>query len=68
MGKGLQPPPYAASLSRKLLFLLMPLFGFGLLVLFWANITIATDVATRLVVDQMGNAADAASRGPFPCR
>lgn len=66
VGKGLQPPPYAASLSRKLLFLLMPLFGLGLLVLFWANITIATDVATRLVVDQMGNAADAASRGiPF---
>jgi PAS domain S-box-containing protein len=66
VGRGLQPPPYVASLSRKLLFLLIPLFILGLIILFWANITIATDVATRLMVDQMGNAADAASRGiPF---
>jgi PAS domain S-box-containing protein len=65
-GAGRQPPPYVSSLHRKLLYLLIPLFALGLLVLFWANVKIATDVSTRLVIDQMGNAADAASRGiPF---
>ena len=66
VARGLIPPPYVSSLHRKLLFLLIPLFGVGLILLFWANVTIATAVSTRLVVDQMGSAADAASRGiPF---
>jgi PAS domain S-box-containing protein len=64
--RGLAPPPYVSSLNRKLLFPLIPLFGLGILLLFWANITMATLVSTRLVVDQMANAADTASRGiPF---
>jgi len=62
----LRPPPYVSSLNRKLLFTLVPLFLFGLGLLFWANVQTATAVSTDLVVDQMSAAADTAGRGiPF---
>ena len=62
----LRPPPYLSSLSRKLVFGLVPVGALGIALLFWANIRIATSVATDLMVDQMAGAAEAAGRGiPF---
>jgi PAS domain S-box-containing protein len=60
--RGTLPPPYLASLNRKLLFTLIPLFVLGIALLFWADVTIATRVSTTLVVDQMGRAAVNAGR------
>lgn len=50
---GSLPPLYATSLNRRLLFTLIPLSVFGLLVLIWANLTVANQVATSLIVDQI---------------
>ena len=50
---GSRPPLYATSLNRRLLFTLMPLSLIGLLVLIWANLTVANQVATSLIVDQI---------------
>jgi PAS domain S-box-containing protein len=62
----LQRPPYVASLNRKLLFFFLPLFLMALTLMFWANIAIATQVSTGLVIGQMSSAAETASRGiPF---
>lgn len=62
----LRPPPYVSSLTRKLLFVLLPVFIGAVGLLFWANIRTATTVSTTLVVDQMSAAADTAGRGiPF---
>jgi PAS domain S-box-containing protein len=59
-------PPYVASLNRKLLYVFGPLFLLAVALMFWANIAIAAQVATGLVVDQMSSAASTASRGiPF---
>jgi PAS domain S-box-containing protein len=45
---------------------LLPVGILGIALLFWANIHIATTVATGLVVDQMAGAAETAGRGiPF---
>lgn len=60
--RGVEPPPYIASLNRKLLFTLIPLFVLGIALLFWADITIATRVSTTLVVAEMGRAAQNAGR------
>jgi PAS domain S-box-containing protein len=62
----LRPPPYLASLNAKLLYALLPVYVVGLLLLLWANISIATAVSTSLVVDQMAAVADTAGQGiPF---
>ncbi|MCC7358984.1 MAG: HAMP domain-containing protein [Anaerolineales bacterium] len=62
----LRPPPYLSSLTRKLLFVLLPVFVFAIGLLFWANIRTATSVSTDLMVGQMAAAADSAGRGiPF---
>src|SRR5258708_5562865 len=62
----LRPPPYLSSLNRKLVFGLVPVGALGIALLFWANIHIATSVATNLMVDQMAGAAETAGRGiPF---
>jgi PAS domain S-box-containing protein len=62
----LRPPPYLSSLNRKLLFTLGPVFLLGFVLLFWANISTATQSSTALVVDQMASGADTAARGiPF---
>jgi PAS domain S-box-containing protein len=64
--RGLQPPPYLYSLNRKLLFALVPLFLFGLVALFIANVSIAQQVATDLSLRQMERAAEMAGRDiPF---
>jgi PAS domain S-box-containing protein len=64
--RGTQPPPYLYSLNRKLLFALVPLFLFGIITLFFANITIAQQVATNLTLSQMERAAEMAGRDvPF---
>lgn len=55
--RGTQPPPYLLSLNRKLLFALIPLFLAGIILLFVADITIATRVSTDLVLAQLGRAA-----------
>jgi two-component system, OmpR family, phosphate regulon sensor histidine kinase PhoR len=60
--RGLAPPPYLASLNRKLLFTLIPLFCLGITLLFWADITIATRVSANLVVAEMARAAQNAGR------
>jgi PAS domain S-box-containing protein len=60
---GFAPPPYLASLNRKLLFTLIPLFSLGIALLFWADITIATRVSANLVVAEMSRAAQNAGRG-----
>ncbi|MBI3762517.1 MAG: HAMP domain-containing protein [Chloroflexi bacterium] len=63
---GVQPPPYARSLNRQLLFTLIPLTVVGIAVLFWADTRIAINVATRVIVDQMGRDAQNAATGiPF---
>jgi len=60
------PPPYVSSLNRRLLFALIPLFVIGIGVLFWANISIATNVSTTLIIDEMQRAAQNADDGiPF---
>ncbi len=62
----LRPPPYVSSLNRKLQFTLVPIFVAGIALLFWANIQVATEVSTSLLVGQMAGAAEAAGRGiPF---
>lgn len=64
--EGGQPPPYARSLNRQLLFTLIPLAVLGIAVLFWADTRIAINVAGRVIVDQMGRDAQNAARGiPF---
>jgi PAS domain S-box-containing protein len=60
--RGNTPPPYVASLNRKLLFTLIPLFVLGIALLFLADVTIATRVSTGLVVEEMGRAAENAGR------
>src|SRR5574341_1858518 len=60
--RGVTPPPYLASLNRKLLFTLIPLFSLGIALLFWADITIATRVSASLVVAEMSRAAQNAGR------
>ncbi len=55
--RGSAPPPYLSSLNRKLLFTLIPLFSLGIVLLFWANLTIAIRVSTDLAIDQMERAA-----------
>ncbi len=60
--RGLAPPPYIASLNRKLLFTLIPLFVLGIALLFWADITIATRVSSDLIVAEMAHAAENAGR------
>ncbi len=55
------PPPYSSSLNRRLLFTLLPLSFLGLLTLIWANSRIAVQVATSLLVDQMGRDAQSAA-------
>ncbi|MBI4770715.1 MAG: HAMP domain-containing protein, partial [Chloroflexi bacterium] len=61
-----RPAPYARSLNRRILFGLIPLGLFGIGVLYWADTRIAINVATTLVVDQMGRSAENAARGiPF---
>ncbi len=50
---GSLPPLYATSLNRRLLFTILPLSVFGLLFLIWANLTVANQVATSLIVDQI---------------
>ena len=62
----LRPPFYSSSLNSKLFFGLIPIGIFGIAVLLWATIHLATDVATGLMVDQMAGVADTAGRGiPF---
>lgn len=64
--RGTAPPPYRASLNRKLLFTLIPLFTVGIAILFWADLTIAMRVSATLAVEQMARAAENAGRGiPF---
>lgn len=64
--RGSVPPPYLSSLNRKLLFTLIPLFSLGIVLLFWANLTIAIRVSTELAVDQMERVAVNAGQGiPF---
>jgi PAS domain S-box-containing protein len=60
--RGVAPPPYLASLNRKLLFTLIPVFSLGIALLFWADVTIATRVSAKLVVAEMARAADNAGR------
>ncbi len=63
---GARPAPYVSSLTRKLLFGLIPLFLLGIALLFWADVTIATRVSTSLVLDEMQTAAVNAGQGiPF---
>jgi PAS domain S-box-containing protein len=50
-------PPYASSLNNRLLFTFLPLSFVSLLFLVWASSRIAIQVATALIVDQMGNDA-----------
>lgn len=55
---GRLPPPYASSLNNRLLFTFLPLSFISLLILIWASSRIAIQVATSLIVDQMGNDAE----------
>jgi len=50
---GSLPSLYGTSLNRRLLFTIVPLSVFGLLFLIWANLTVANQVATSLIVDQI---------------
>lgn len=60
--QGRLPPPYLSSLNRKLLYTLIPLFMVGIGVLFGADLTIATNVSTDLMVEQMSRAAENVGR------
>ncbi len=51
-------PPYSSSLNNRLLFTFLPLSFISLLFLIWASSRIAIQVATSLIVDQMGNDAE----------
>ena len=63
---GIRPPPYARRLNLRITFSLIPLGLVGIGLLFWADNRIAINVASDLVVDQMGRSAENASRGiPF---
>ncbi len=61
-----RPAPYVRSLNLRILYSLIPLGLMGITVLFWADTSIAINVASRLVVEQMGRSAHNAGRGlPF---
>jgi hypothetical protein len=60
--RGSVPPPYVSSLNRRLLFILIPLFSFGIALLFWADINISLRVSTGLVEEEMTRSAQDAGR------
>ena len=61
-----QPLTHSTKLNQRLLRALAPLVVAGVVALYWANTRIATNVATKLVLEQMVRDADHAAAGiPF---